>query len=343
MTAAIDDTLSKFIEKLQQEEAAGLAPGSSQGRKDATLEEIPVASQRPGQQRFTLYSRVATVLIVLLLIATGVSYFLYRTERDAVTARIDSIVRAPLANPLEQRFLELEQKFADTRSADETRLRAIEQRLVDNRQANEQALQAMEQRLAQMNEKNAPQERRLQRVEQRLANLQQPGGKRLQAIESRLEQLTARMDDWAAVVADLSKGDQPVTTMKAAIAAEPPATEPVEPVMIGRNNVVLQKQPQPLPITSSGKSPVTGSTAAQGAPGNWVINIGSYIREKTAARKLAEFRKQGVNAELVSAVVRGKTIYRIQVPGFDSMAEASRHAGRVRETLGLDETWIRRR
>ena len=340
MTTAIDDTLSKFIEKLRQEEAAGLASGLAPGRKDATVEEPRVAPQRPEQQRITLYSRVATVLIVLLLIATGVSYFLYRTERDAITARIDSIVRTPLANPLEQRFLELEQKFADTRSANETRLQTVEQQLVSDRQASEQALQDMEQRLAQM---NAPQERRLQRVEQRLASLQQPGGKRLQAIESRLEQLTARMDDWAAVVAGLSNNDQPVTTMKVATAPEPPAADSIEPVITGRDNVVLQTQPQSVPKASFGKPPVPDSSAAHGPQGNWVINIGSYLREKTAARKLAEFRKQGVSAELVSARVRGKTIYRIQVAGFDSMAEASQHAGRVRQVLGLDETWIRRK
>ena len=365
MTTAIDETLSKFIEKLQHEKVDGLATGSGHVHKDAAVqeppavEESPASSRRSGQQRVTLYSRVATALIVLLLAATGASYFLYRAEREAITSRIDAIVRTPLGIPLEQRLLELEKSFVDTSGANEMRLQAIEHRLAADHQAYEQQLQDMGQRLMQVHE---PQEHRLQRVEQRLANLQQPDGKRLQAIESRLVQITARMDDWAAVVADLSNDDQSVAVMPAATVAEPPAVRPIEPVIVARNNVVL-RQPQSLPEVSQDKPPslpevsqdkpqslpevsqdkpqrVAGTAAVQG---KWVINIGSYNREKTAAKKLGEFQKQGVTAELVTATVRGKTIYRIQVPGFDSMAEARGNASQVREALGLKETWIRRR
>ena len=354
MTTAIDETLSKFIEKLQHETVDGLATGSGHVHKDAAVqeppavEESPASSRRSGQQRVTLYSRVATALIVLLLAATGASYFLYRAEREAITSRIDAIVRTPLGIPLEQRLLELEKSFVDTGGANEMRLQAIEHRLAADHQAYEQQLQDMGQRLMQVHE---PQEHRLQRVEQRLANLQQPDGKRLQAIESRLVQITARMDDWAAVVADLSNDDQSVAVMPAATVAEPPAVRPIEPVIVARNNVVLrqpqslpkvsQDKPQSLPEVSQDKPQRVAGTAA--VQGKWVINIGSYNREKTAAKKLGEFQKQGVTAELVTATVRGKTIYRIQVPGFDSMAEARGNASQVREALGLKETWIRRR
>jgi len=220
------------------------------------------------------------------------------------------------------------------------RLQTFEQRLTANQQAYRQQLQDMEQRLVQL---HVPQEQRLQKVEQRLAKLQQPDGKRMQAIENRLDLITARMDGWAAVVADLSTDDQSVSPLHAATVAEPPAQRAIEPVVVARNNVVLLPAKSVL-VTTQDKPPLAAAVSTPpGAQGDWVINIGSYMREKIAARKMAEFRKQGVNTELVTATVRGKTIYRIQVAGFVSMAEARDHAGQVRETLGLGETWIRRR
>jgi len=335
VTTATDDTLNKFIEKLQQGEVDGFATGSGQRKEDAMEQELAASSQQSDQKRINLFGRVATALIVLLLIATGASFFLYRADREAVTSRLDSIVRAPLDASLEKRFLALEKEFVDTSSANEKRLQAVDQRLTDSLEVQEQQLQEMEQRLLQTNE---PLDKRLQRVERRVVKLQPPDVKRLQVIESSLAQITARMDDWSAVMADLSNGEQSGDVMHAATAAEPPAARPIEPVVVARDNVVLQL-PQSEPKQQSKPAPA----AVQGKQGDWIINISSYVYEKTAARKLEEFRKQGVTAELVSATVRGKTIYRVQVPGFDSMAEASSQARRVRETLGLEETWIRRR
>lgn len=338
MTTATDDTLNKFIEKLQQGEVDGFATGSGRRQEDAMEQELPESSQQSDQKRINLFGRVATALIVLLLIATGASFFLYRADREAVTSRLDSIVRAPLDSSLEERFLALEKEFVDASSANEKRLQAVDQRLTDSLEAQEQQeqqLQDMEQRLLQTNE---PLDKRLQRVERRLVKVQPPDVKRLQVIESSLAQITARMDDWSAVMADLSNDEQSGTVMHAATVAEPPAARPIEPVVVARDNVALQL-PQSVPKQQS--KPATA--AVQAKQGDWIINIGSYVYEKTAARKLDEFRKKGVTAELVSATVRGKTIYRVQVPGFDSMAEASSQARRVRETLGLEETWIRRR
>ncbi|MDH3871993.1 MAG: SPOR domain-containing protein, partial [Gammaproteobacteria bacterium] len=200
--------------------------------------------------------------------------------------------------------------------------------------------QDMGQRLEQIHQ---PQERRLQRVEQRLEGLQQPDRKRLQSIENRLVQITARMDGWAAVVADLSNDDQSVTAVNAATVAEPPATRPIEPVLVAHNDTVLQQPPAVAESAQGQPLLAAAALSAHGGQGDWVINIGSYLGERIAAGKLAEFRQQGVTAELETATVRGKTIYRIQVPGFASRAEARDHARQVQATLGLEETWIRRR
>lgn len=354
MATAIDDRLRKFIENLQHEAVDDVTAGSRRRharttaqppppppvRKHPAVKEHPASSRPSNQRRTTLYSRITTVLIVLLLVATGASYYLHRMERAAITSRIDAIMHAPLAVPLEDQFLALEKKLLANSRAHESRLQAFEQQLTDNQQAYGRQLQDMEQRLVQLHE---PQEQRLQQVEQRLARPQQPNLKRVQAIENRLVQVNARMDGWTAVVADLSGDDQSVAPLPAATAAEPPAERAIEPVMVTRNNAVLQP-PKSVPDAAQDKPPLAAAAAtAPGAQGDWVINIGSYVREKIAARKLAEFRKQGVNAAMETATVRGKTLYRVQVPGFISMAEARDHASQVQETLGLKETWIRHR
>ena len=340
MTEAIDDTISDLIEKLKRSEADSLAADSGQGPARAGMQEPPDPSRQSDQRRATRYGRIATATIVLVLVATGASYYLYREEREAITSRIDTIVRAPVESPLEQRLQVLEKKFVDAGSVNEKRLQTIEQGLTDNRQEYQQQFQDMGQRLEQIHE---PQERRLQRVEQRLEGLQQPDRKRLQSIENRLVQITARMDGWAAVVADLSNDDQSVTTVNAATVAEPPATRPIEPVMVAHNDTVLQQPPAVAESAQGQPLLAAAALSAHGGQGDWVINIGSYLRERIAAGKLAEFREQGVTAELVTATVRGKTIYRIQVPGFASRAGARDHARQVQATLGLEETWIRRR
>jgi cell division septation protein DedD len=354
VSTAINEKLRTFIEELHHEAVDDVAAGSGQGnarttapppppppvRKHPDVQRHPVSTRPSKQQWITLYSRIATVLIVLLLVATGIVYYLHRAERAAIASRIDAIVRAPLVAPLEGQLLELEKQLVANRRTNEIRLQAFEQQLTDNQQAYRQQLQDMEQRLVQLHE---PQEQRLQQVEQRLARLQQTDGKRVQAIENRLDLVTARMDGWAAVVADLSVDDQSVSPLHAATVAEPPAKRAIEPVVVARNNVVLLPA-KSIQVATQDKPPMAAAAATTpGAQGDWVINIGSYMREKIAARQMAEFRKQGVSAELVTATVRGKTIYRVQVAGFVSMAEARDHASQVRETLGLKETWIRRR
>lgn len=334
MAKTIDDTVNEFIEKLQHESVDGDASGSGY------MQAHPAAAPLQGRRHLAVYGGIATLLIVLLLAAMAASYAMYRAERDAITSRIDAIVSAPLEDPLEQRLLELEKNFGDTGNANARRIQALEQRFADNQQAHAQQLQDLEQRLMQVYE---PQEHRLQRVEQQLARVQSPDGKRLQAIENRLVQITARMDGWAAVMADLSNKDQSAADGGKATAAEPPAARSIEPVVLTRNDVVLQ-HPLSLPeALQDERQRGPDTSAAQAGQGDWVINIGSYLHEKTAARKLDDFQARGVTAELVSATVRGKTIYRIQVPGFASMSDARRHASQVRDKLGLGETWIRRR
>ncbi len=74
-----------------------------------------------------------------------------------------------------------------------------------------------------------------------------------------------------------------------------------------------------------------------------MVNLASYTNASFAARKLSEFEAEGVSVEQVQASVKGKTIYRLRVPGFESFRAASAQAGAIQAKLDLDSTWIARR
>jgi hypothetical protein len=101
-------------------------------------------------------------------------------------------------------------------------------------------------------------------------------------------------------------------------------------------------------IPEAGAAPQEPAAQAAAAPppphtGNWVINIASYTNEAVARRKLAAMQQQGIDVELVTAEVNGRTIYRARVFGFDTRQEAAARAGTIQKKLGLKETWIARR
>jgi cell division septation protein DedD len=78
----------------------------------------------------------------------------------------------------------------------------------------------------------------------------------------------------------------------------------------------------------------------QSGTGGWAINLASYASEGIASRKLADFNRKGVSAEQVAATVKGKTIYRVRVAGFDSRKAALAQAESIRQRLGLKEIWV---
>lgn len=140
----------------------------------------------------------------------------------------------------------------------------------------------------------------------------------------------AQMRPHAEVPAEVPAGQ----TASAEQIAQPPA--PLSTLPVDRPEAA-----PPAPAPAAAPQP-----AAEPAPvrtGDWVINIASYINEKTAQRKLAEMQKRGVDVELVSAEVNGRTVYRARVFGFATRQAAMAQAGVIREKLGLKETWIAKR
>jgi hypothetical protein len=58
--------------------------------------------------------------------------------------------------------------------------------------------------------------------------------------------------------------------------------------------------------------------------------------EQFAARAQA----QDINVVISEARVNGRHYWRLQIPGFDSSADAKSHAESVKQVLGIQEVWI---
>lgn len=355
MIHADDKRLKRFIEKLQEEGSAGFtaAPPPTEGSAGFTVKPPPPqppglgrytlppkspgidrharpkAASQPGLRWFSLIRPLMMIIFVLLLAAVVVFYLTRQAELDAITAQLDYINSAPVRDRLEQRLAFLESRLAERNDPYGQRMQEIEQRLTDNRRIYEQGLKDVELQLVQSRE---PYEARLQDIEQRLVQLRTTDDNRLQDVEQKLLYMTARFDEWTANMAQLAGNEKAVVAVNMAMTAEPPSALLLEPIAVGRNKKV--------PSKAKTRDTAASSPSRQG---DWVINIASYAGAKTAARKLAYFQEQGVAAEQVEATVSGKTIYRVQVAGFDSLAAARGNARVIGEQLGIEDLWVKRR
>jgi hypothetical protein len=285
----------------------------------------PAAGQ-PAPRWFSLIRPLLAIAFVLVLATVVVSYLNRQVELDALNAQLDNIVNAPVRDRLEQRLTYVESRLAQDDDRQAQRFQRIEQQLADNRRLYEQRLMDVEQQLQQTSE---PYEGRLQDIEQQLVHLRTTDDSRFRDTEKKLLYMTARLDEWSARMAQRAGNEKAAVAVNMAMTAEPPSALLLEPVVAGRTKEV----------------PAEPQVAASQPPrqGDWVVNIASYTGKKTAARKLAYFQKQGIAAEQVVATVNGKTIYRVQVAGFDSLAVARGNARVIGDQLGIENLWVKRR
>jgi len=169
---------------------------------------------------------------------------------------------------------------------------------------------------------------------------------RLAALEAGLQQLAQRVDALQVNAAESREG-----LHTADVRELPIEQQPVRPAIVLASNPPRRlpdppaAPPPPVRAPVPRHAPPAAPVAPQPPPGegDWVINLASYANESYASRKRAEFVDEGVSVEQVAATVKGKTIYRLRVAGFDSFRAASAEAGNIRTRLGLQDTWVARR
>jgi DedD protein len=124
-------------------------------------------------------------------------------------------------------------------------------------------------------------------------------------------------------------------------ATGPDAPAPAEPVQLSRLSVPdVPADPVQSPSRKSAREPAPGEQTAAGD--GWSINIASYTREATAEKMRSRFLDKGVETNIATALVNGKTYYRLRVTGLANRAEATVKSTEIKEKLGLKETWITR-
>ena len=89
------------------------------------------------------------------------------------------------------------------------------------------------------------------------------------------------------------------------------------------------------------QAPAKPKAAAKQGP--WVINLLSSPSKGYVEQVAARARARDIAVEIHSAEVKGRTYWRLQIPGFSSARAAKAGAGPVKEKLGIKDVWILRR
>ncbi|UCC56948.1 MAG: SPOR domain-containing protein [Gammaproteobacteria bacterium] len=265
----------------------------------------------------------------------------------------------------DQRMQEIEQQLAatDQRMQDLEQQRAIAN---ENTETVEQQRAAADQRMQNLEQQLAATDQRMQNLEQQLVTSNErmkiitqqrtASDEHLENLEQQLATAEGRVETLSGMLAALADNtpanttgpDQPAPRTMSAAAGPEAATlatqQPVatEPAGTRADTAVEPAGIIPAPAPEAKPEPAA-PVAAGTANGNWVINVASYTNERIARRKLAQMQQQGIDVELVTAEVKGKTIYRARVFGFASRRDAESHAVGIRKKLGIEETWITRR
>jgi DedD protein len=77
--------------------------------------------------------------------------------------------------------------------------------------------------------------------------------------------------------------------------------------------------------------------------GPWVINILSSPSKRYAEDMQASARTHGFETSITRAEVKGKEYWRLQLPGFTSMAAARQAAEPLKAELNIADVWIFKR
>ncbi len=123
-------------------------------------------------------------------------------------------------------------------------------------------------------------------------------------------------------------GASPIDQIEAAIAQAnepdetPAASAPVQTGSATTSNLVESSAAPPRTV----------------AP--WTINLLSSPDRTYVEQFAARAQAQDINVVISEAKVNGRHYWRLQIPGFDSFADAKDHAEPVKQALGIQEVWI---
>jgi hypothetical protein len=116
---------------------------------------------------------------------------------------------------------------------------------------------------------------------------------------------------------------------------QPPVASPERPAVAPPVAAVSTSPALPTP------SRATETTIVHSGP--WVMNLLSSTDKAYVDKARTEARSMGIDVVATSAMVKGKQYWRLQIPGFESMAAAKKAAEPVKEQMKIKEVWIFKR
>jgi SPOR domain len=125
----------------------------------------------------------------------------------------------------------------------------------------------------------------------------------------------------------------------------PAVTNVDEPVETGTTDMpAVEPEPQhaSTPVATPAATPTRVADVIPDT-GPWVINLLSSRDKAYVSKAMADAQSVGVDVVVASASVKGKQYWRLQIPGFKSMAEAKSAATPVKEKLKIKDVWIFKR
>ncbi|MFC1536953.1 SPOR domain-containing protein [Pseudomonadota bacterium] len=161
-------------------------------------------------------------------------------------------------------------------------------------------------------------------------------------IQQRLAKVERRLSGMPTLEAAAPLGVEP-----AMVSPEPvkePTVQPAAPLEAGSS--VVNSRPEPLKeAVVQPPAPITPQTpiAPTSSIGDWVVNVSSHANRELATKENGRLKAQGLNPEVHTAEIRGRTWYRVQVTGFTSKDEAKASLKDLQQRLGIQGAWIGKR
>ena len=102
-------------------------------------------------------------------------------------------------------------------------------------------------------------------------------------------------------------------------------------------------RPAAPPVVIPVATPIRTEKPASIRTGPWVINLISSPDKAYVNKVMSDVRSKGFDVVVQSATVKGRQYWRLQAPGFGSMAEAKTAAKPIKKQLKIKDVWIFKR
>ena len=114
---------------------------------------------------------------------------------------------------------------------------------------------------------------------------------------------------------------------------------------LGATSTIESAPLEPVQEPALQLAPITPKTpiSSDSSKGDWVVNASSHTNEELATKESARLLNLGLNPEVHTATIKGRTWYRVQITGFASKDEAKAKLRDLQQRLGIKGAWIGKR